>query len=296
MTLFQKPWIQKAIKGKVTLSAAETLREFSNWYNDTWKRDYPRAYNMRFKRRVPASGRRSYKRRKYTAKRRYKKRSNRKRLFSKTRLGNRVGTATAKYQYTLSDWFNYSSRTVAVIPLNEILKTTDNLITGRQRDIINLRGYRIQFHFKCNMPDFQYVNMAVIAPTEGITVGPSDFFKSEGSNTTRYRDFALDLSSLQFAELPINSDKYLIMKHKRWVINRSTRGTGTADFRTYSTYIPVKRQLTFDPLSSGGNSGVNERTFMIWWTDGGGVPAGSAVSENALSVAASIVTVFREPK
>lgn len=48
MVWYRKPWVQKAAKGKFYASNAESYREFYNWYQGKWKRNYPQLYARRW--------------------------------------------------------------------------------------------------------------------------------------------------------------------------------------------------------------------------------------------------------
>lgn len=294
--LFQMVTFKQLVKYKTSLGKAESLREFGQWYNNKWKRDYPMAYGNRYgskRRRLMVTGRSRARKRTYAAvKKMYRAKKNGS-AFSRTNIGKRVGESTGKHWAILADWQLLASRTLAKFELTQISRTAGNTINLRQRDIVNLRGFAINFDFQCLGTNFQYVNMAVLSSKEDNDVNVTDFFRSGGLGTTRYLDFDNALSSLQFAHLGINSDKYTILLHKRWKVNRSTRGTGSADWRTYKRYLKVNRQIQYDSEIA---SSCLDKIFLVIWTDLPGNTQTATPTADMLTYGVHVTTVFKEPK
>lgn len=300
--LFQMVTFKDLVRYKTSLGKAESLREFGSWYQNKWKRDYPMAYSRRWnsKRRLMVTGRSRARVRQSKRVKRYRGTAKGKRAaFSKTNIGKRVGEATAKRFGILADWQSLASRTKAIINLTGIPKSTAASLTARDRDIINLRGFQIHFDFQVLGTVYQYVNMAILSPKDALTVEDEDFFRTAGLDSTRYVDFSNALSSMQFAHLGLNTDRYTVLLHKRWKVNTRiesasvNRGIGSSDWRTYKTYVKVNRQISYDSASS---QQCNDPIFMVIWTDQPGAIAASTPAPAVLQWASLITTYFKEPK
>jgi len=295
--LFKMVTLKQAIKYKTSLGKAESLREFYQWYNNKWRTDYPMAYSNRWKRRrLMVTGRSKRRGRQYAkVKSRYRASGRAGSAFSRRNIGEPVGMATNKKHSTVADWQFLATRTLAPTPLTDIAKTTTNEINRRQRDIINLRGFKIHFDFDVTngKDEFIYVNMAVLSPKDSLTVPTTEFYKAEGSSTTRYKSFNTTLSSMQMHYYSINTDRYTILLHKRWEVNRSSRGVGGPTWRAYKKYIKVNRQISY---SSEAQDTCNDPIFIVIWCDQAGVTSGSPAVADVLTYSFLVESIYKEPK
>jgi hypothetical protein len=97
-----------------------------------------------------------------------------------------------------------------------------------------------------------YWNWAIISPkAECGSVASGGFFRA--SSESRSQDFGRQLTGSQFRCLPINTDKYVILKHKRFRIGGMSRGWGAgntknrslsgSNYMNFFTYVKLNRQL-----------------------------------------------------
>jgi len=283
---------KQLVKYKTSLGKAESLREFGQWYNNKWKTDYPMAYNNRWKRRrLMVTGRSKRRSRQYARVKALRARKGSK-PWSRSDVGERVGTSTVKKHWTQADWGLYDTRTVHATQLTDIPKTNSNNINDRQRDIINCRGFNIWFDFELvDIPNFGYVNMAVVAPKKELTITMTDFFRAGGDVLGRGTFFGNFLNSQQMAHMPLNPEKFTILLHKRWVINESGKGIGGQSWRTYHKYVKLNRQISYRTDGT-----CEDPVWVMWWCDQAGVGSGDTPVAGKLVAAYMSETLFKEPK
>lgn len=243
---------------------------------------------------------------------RYRRRYKKPRLYKRSRIGMPVNYGTTKRTLT----FNAAAQAVDTRFLYSrditfIAKTTTNDINQRQRDIINLRGFKIDYALRAQSAATRpvYVHMAVLAHASNTSV-PSNlqdncvdtenFFR--GSGAARAINFnGTSLSGLQFNKLNINQDIYAVLR--RWTVRLELRATQTTNIRNSSSqtdksgkkYIPVRRQVRYDDPTTG-DVATSGRMFLVWWAEYvTGIGAGSAGTTAAVNVDWHVVTYFREP-
>lgn len=160
-------------------------------------------------------------------------------------------------------------------------------INDRQRQIINCRGFKINYAFRNTLDISMYLNIAVIAPKFNQTgVTSVDFFRSNDGGV-RSQNFGNSLSPLEFRNLPINTDDYHVFMHKRHLLGPDTNNaighfnanTGPVNYLVRKHWIPVNRQLRY---ASDLTTSANTPIFFVYWADSMNNPAGAGVSANAL--------------
>lgn len=214
-------------------------------------------------------------------------------------IGERPGSSSAKREVVFEQNItNRDTRQLYNERLTDIIQGTG--INERERRIVNIRGWKICMEIK-NLRDIPlYVNVAVIAPKMGTTtsgVGVGDFFRaSQGAD--RARDFDTSLSGLEFHCLPINTDRYTILKHKRTRLVAMAAGGDTVALSGYSYmnidwWIPLKRQVRYD--GSTGDKNESGRVYLVYWFDGFSANAATLSVANAAQASIRAVAYFRDP-
>lgn len=140
----------------------------------------------------------------------------------------------------------------------------------RDRQLINAKGIEFTYHVANKLTSPVFVNVAIIAPkhtTDGIS--GIDFFRS--SDGDRGKNFSIALSALELHYLPINTDKYNILRHYRHQLGSQadTAGTynsdaGRGNWLSRKYYVPINRQLRYDGTLSNT---CNTPIFMVYWCD-----------------------------
>jgi len=226
----------------------------------------------------------------------YRRSRAKKAKFSRRNIGEPVGSGTAKRYVTETiNPVNEDTRVLYQYGLTDIDQGT--AINQRERRMVNLRGFKICMEVKNIATTPLYLNVAILSPKDGAAdVTTSDFFRGAGAN--RGRDFGIGLNSNEFHCLPINSDRYTILKHKRYRLVPGNTPSDTASLNGYSYmnldwWVPLKRQIRYDADTGQPESG---KVYMVYWADNFSTAGGSAVNPAQMVVTRRVVTYFKEPK
>lgn len=198
--------------------------------------------------------------------------------FSTARVGEPIGTSTSKSVTTHNSTLSaVDTRTLYTLNLTTVTKGDNR--NQRERNLINVGGFKITFQVRNGRTVPMNWHLAVVSNKQnGTTVTTTDFFRSPSD--TRAQDFTTAINDLTMDNLALNSDKYQILKHKKWQLVPSSNNTtwqanSGKNFTTIRWYVPLKRQLRFeqntDTIPNTGN------VFLVYWcshmADGSGDPA-----------------------
>lgn len=221
--------------------------------------------------------------------------------FSRRQIGERPGSNTTK-RFTILDQSPtfLNTRTLYKHELTSIPRAATNEIDSRMRDILNVRGFKLYMHFDsaASAARPSTINVAVISPKDGVLdVNETGFFR--GTGLTRGLDFdPTILNSLDFNTRHINTDKYIILWHKRFLIAERT-GTASKTNKQNSyvmikKWIGLKRQVRYDGIPEGPSGARTGPVWLVYWIDKFQTAAGAGFPD--ASLAARAVTYFREPR
>jgi len=178
-------------------------------------------------------------------------------------VGEPVGTSNTKiFQYATQD--TYNTRTLYEVPLTNCARGTG--VNERLRDVINCRGFNITVHLLSTSASILMCNFAVVAvkdPPGAAAVPVQDFFRSSGATDARALDFSTALAGIEFHRLPLNSDKFTVMKHDRFMLNLPTAGMD-GFFAEKIYWVPLDRQLTY---FGTGETECNDCIRLLFWFD-----------------------------
>lgn len=215
----------------------------------------------------------------------------------------RYGTAKRTLVSLTSDQAQ-STRTLYSQDLTYIPHTDTNEISKRQRDMINLRGFRINMQFQRQttgtVRDIVF-HMAVVhdkgraeaALTSSNPIQTGDFFRGNALN--RAINFQNSLAGIEFNNLGINTDLYTVLAKKDYYL-KSPAENGKSSFRK-KLYVKVNRQIRYDNETGGLNEEVatDGRCFLVWWYESA-TGAGSGSSPVSVgNLDRFCVTYWREP-
>lgn len=222
--------------------------------------------------------------------------------FSTKNVGEPVGSSNCKRAETLYEEFNVnrSTRILNTRTLLNIYKQdsfNDNL-DKRVRDIINVRGIKICGEWKNNSSYPLYLNVAVISPKDGVVnVSADDFFRSHSADK-RSVNFSTALSSNQLHCLPVNSDKYTVLRHKRFTLgpdptplNNRPYSINKDNFLVMNWYLKLKRQIRFEGDLNVPESG---QVYLVWWADKFGTDATTAPAPDSYNNSLRAIVYFKE--
>jgi len=150
--------------------------------------------------------------------------------------------------------------------------------------------------------DLLHLNVAIIAPKENNNKLPddpsafeTDFFGARGGNgTNRAIDFSNALNSNQFRCAPINTDKWVVLRHYRMKLGVPAVNGAPAFHKTLDTYVKVNRQIQFS--SDGEDASVQNPIYMVFWADDVMAIGGASGRPNAYACTIQPFVYFRDPK
>ena len=175
-----------------------------------------------------------------------------------------------------------------------------NAINQRQRRTIYAGGLKLCMEVLNGNPTVpMYFNVAILNNKQGPGNLENDFFRNQGLNANREIDFSSSLSSNELHCLPVNTDKYNVLWHGRYLLGPGSSAENTGfggiacmpSFKSIMAYVPIKRNIRYN----NGGFAQDSDVCMVYWA----APfAGSSAVEPAteIQVGYRITAYFREPK
>jgi len=196
----------------------------------------------------------------------------------------------------------------------------DNPITGilqgdtrdqRERNSIWISGIRLRMTFRNSLKVPMYCHVALINPrdpfpddgSDANALNPAGFFTALGtSSRSGYpaAHSAQQLTGMQWATLPINTDVHNIIWHTRFKLGirfdaanqEFTTGAGAPNYRTLSRYIKIGKTVGYK--NTAGNSCLQPMYLVVWCSTFEEPLANQTAG--ALIFQPHIVTYFKDPK
>lgn len=200
--------------------------------------------------------------------------------FSTRNIGMPRG-GTSK-RHTLRDFINQrNSRELYQLDLLSIEKNqSTNAIDNRERDTIWVGGTKLCFEIKNNSRVPGIFSWAILSPKASNTINETDFFRGTGDR--RGIDFNDTLSSNDFNCRSINTDKYVVVKHKKFILGQVntpsavevpgqqppdyTSQASRENYRVNKVWIGIRRQFRYQ--SNVPVPQVEGRSyFFVYWFD-----------------------------
>lgn len=225
-----------------------------------------------------------------------------KKRFSRKYIGENPGTSNSKRHCPWNTGpTSVSTRKLYQAELTVVPRNSSAIdgINTRQRDVINVRGFKVRMEIMAATGGVRAwcFHWAVIAPKDGQDLNTDGFFRNDGDN--RAVEFSTQLSSLEMNTLHINSDKYTILKHRKFYLAQATTTTNVSNSNTVNSWhyvnawIPLARQLRFNRESSTPVSGS---VYLVYWFDGANSAKGSNEIPGQVLVSTNTVCYFRETR
>jgi len=236
-------------------------------------------------------GRRMYRR--YRRKKRYSRSRGRVRTRNKGQFGRRPGTDTTKLNFLWESAIaNRDGRTLHHVDITNIPKGTS--INDRQRDLVNLRGFKINGFFRNRFSAEGVLHIALLQPKFEKTLEQTDFFRTGGTagSNSRGSDFSLGLTGLEMASLRINPDKFNIIYHSRITLKPAAYEHGSS-YRMQNKYFPVNRQLSYD---DDNTPKCNSPIFFVWWYDNIASATATSIIVDNIESTYTIHALFKDPR
>lgn len=217
--------------------------------------------------------------------------------FSTTNVGESVGTSSAKRVIQInSDPVAKNTRELNVVDLTDIPHSTDNSINARQRNVVNVRGVKLCMEVSNSNGAPLYFNMAILSAKDGVAgIQTANFFRA--STGERAVDFDQTLTGLEFHCLPINVDKYTVLKHKRFRLIGTSQASFTErtgkSYMNLDFYMKLNRQLRWDQTS--GIQPISGGVFLVYWADLFQASGGDTPVTGTYSITQRHITYFKEP-
>jgi len=198
-----------------------------------------------------------------------------------------IGTARALRRSKRSNVYanngQNDTRLLASGSLTEIAAGTD--IDQRERHNVQLSGFKVRGEIVNLIGSPLYVNVAIVHNRDSGNTFANEFFRN--SANVRGIDFSTALSSLELHGLPLNTDKFAVIKHERFLL---APNAGTASgpisngqseyYTTFDEYVKVDRNLQYDGAGPGDIDAASN-IHLIWWCDEMATAAGSTAVPNA---------------
>lgn len=253
---------------------------------------------LRYGRRIAKWAGRRYKSRYTRRKGRGYLRGAKRMRFSPKSFGEQIGSSLTKTRVmNLTNSTSQNTRTLYTLNLTQIPKGQAR--NERERSLVNFRGVRICIAMRNTTLVPMYVNWAVVHPKVDESAAPSqtNFFRSSASD--RGLNFSSALTALQFHCLRMNTDKFTILKHKRFELcpagNSAQYGAnGGWSWKNLEWYIKIKRQLRYEDDSSV--LPVTGNVFLVHWFDREFDDATQGPRADEMVVQESVISYFRDAK
>lgn len=218
--------------------------------------------------------------------RKAKRSSKKRKVDGTTKVGEPMRLTHSKRDMTYSVMdLQFDSRTLYSQELTAVVGGDGE--NDRRRQLINCKGFEICIHVTNKQDQPLFVNFAILAPKHTSSgISATDFFRS--NDGARGTNFSTVLTALELAYLPINTDKYTILRHMRMQLNSMqdrasyyNSDAGPGNWISKKMWLPINRQLRYD-----NNIATSCATpmYVVYWCDIMRQPASSAVAANVASM------------
>ena len=217
------------------------------------------------------------------------------------RFGDYPGTSQSKRQETVTDVFQTKNMCTLDIqnPTNIARDATGaDEINTRERDVAVIKGFKVCCEIQNdNTSTPMYLNFAIVVPRDNLGTPGDDFFRSQAgtSRTNQFDPTALTANELHC--LPINTDKYFVIKHLRYRVASDTGGTADSHQLNIDFYQPINRQLRWDDSLGTPRQDIYIMSWASFFGRNAGTVAASGDNDTSetYSRALRVVTYFADP-
>lgn len=217
------------------------------------------------------------------------------------KVGNAPGKSESSRTERALDQ-TYSTRSLHSIEMILITRneTTSIDIRNRERDTVVIKGIKVCIEFRNFESHLLLCNLAILHPKTSLGAGnqvPVDeFFRSYGIDRARDFDPTTDTPN-DLHCLPINTDRYVVLRHKRFTLGPSgamSTGATRQPWKQVDMYLKLNRQIRFEGADA---TDLREgQLYAVWWFDSPDAIAGTVPVASACRVLQRYVIYFKNPK
>lgn len=230
-------------------------------------------------------------------------------LFSRRKIGQNVGSG---FNYKQLVQFGEDSVPTRTLFSYDLISISEGLSENtRYRDLANVTGFGIHYTV-CNLATSpMYGNWAILALKEtsdaaDVPITNDNFFRQQ--TNVRGQGFFLALTASEFHWLPINTDKFIILRHHRYSLGRRGDFTDTAlpagqydskdrpNHKHYKIWCPLRRQIRFALEAAGGVEEANSQVYFVTWFDKMGSVAGTLGESGQVRAECRSVVYFKQTR
>jgi len=234
-------------------------------------------------------------------------RSRKKANFSRGRVQNPIGSSSAKRTVMLDGGGPDPLNTRILYSRNLLGEIQGAIQTNnadrRESALVNISGFKFCFHIKNNQPVPLIWHFALISP-KGCTnnvdpvtdaVQTSDFFRANDGGV-RGVDFSNQLSGMEFMCKGINTDQWVVLKHKRIRLGPNqfqsdSTNTNRDNYRIIEHYFKFRRQVRYED-----DSLVGAGLYLVGWADRIDSQAGALLVNNGYELNQRVIKYFRDAR
>ena len=220
--------------------------------------------------------------------------------FSMRRIGNPKGSSTCKSREGLSYSDTPQDRTLIVMDVvSRLPHSPDDNINARSRNVVNISGFKYCFHVRNNFRiPLSYHFAVCVDKKHGNEPYINNFFRAPGEGNNRSQNFSDQLSGLDMKCQPINTDRYIVLRHERYTIpgaeqSMTYNANGRNNFMTIEKYVKVNRQIRFE---GHGDDTSQTRILIFIWTSQIDAISGDPGVQDVMRQHVNTQTYFREVK
>lgn len=196
--------------------------------------------------------------------------------------------------------------------LTLIAKSDDglNTIDERQRQQIIISGFSIKWSFNNRAAGPIFFNIAVVNPKNQNTptMSTDGFFRDY--NLSRDVNFSTSLSGLEMHSLPISTDKFRVLAHKRFIIPGASEivtlmpttatppattsvinASGPNNIHCGKLWVPLRKAIKFN---DDADDNCESKVFCVFWFSGTTAAKTDPVIQNQVIGAVHATTFFTE--
>jgi len=190
-----------------------------------------------------------------------------------------------------------ASNTVTALCLTQIVQSSS--LSARERQVIYVKGVKLNMFLRNNTNKPQFVNWAVlqmkhfVGTPDSLDIGKDMF---HGTTDSRAVNFTNVVSAWHKHTYDLNTDKYIVHAEGRFVLSADdstqVQSGAISSFKKLERWVPINRKVFYEGAATGDSS--NAIMFCYWtnpWDETTSTPILNQVESNFHST-----LYFQDPK